>query len=178
MGRAGGRVNGRVGDGSRARRASGTVAAAAVALALLGAPAAAQPGREGPDAIAHRGSSGMAPENTEAAVEPAIEQGADFVEIDAQRTSDGRLVNSHDRALERTTDVERVFPDREGYRVSDVTWDELRQLDAGSWFHDSFAGEPIVPPHRVFSLTAGRTAVLAEISPCERYEGLPADLAT
>ncbi|WP_226961425.1 MULTISPECIES: glycerophosphodiester phosphodiesterase [Streptomyces] len=161
------------------------LAAAAGCAALLGTPAAAQPAtggtgtheRGGPDVIAHRGSSGMAPENTEAAIELAIEQNADYVEIDVQRTSDGRLVNFHDCTLERTTDVEEVFPGRDSYRVSDFTWDELSQLDAGSWFHDSYAGEPIVPLHRVFALTSGRTNVLAEISPCEQYEGLAADLA-
>ena len=81
------------------------------------------------DVIAHRGSSGIAPENTEAAISAAIKQRADFVEIDVQRTKDGRLVNFHDCTMERTTDVEERFPDRSPYRVSDFTWDELQTLD-------------------------------------------------
>ncbi len=61
-----------------------------------------------PDAIAHRGSSGMAPENTAAAIDLAVDQRADFVEIDVQRTKDGKLVNFHDCTMERTTDIEEV----------------------------------------------------------------------
>ncbi|HEY6737890.1 MAG TPA: glycerophosphodiester phosphodiesterase family protein [Actinopolymorphaceae bacterium] len=129
------------------------------------------------DVIAHRGSSGVAPENTAPAIEAAVAQGADFVEIDVQRTKDGRLVNFHDCTLMRTTDVEQRFPGRPSYRVSDFTWDELRTLDAGSWFDDDFAGEPIVSVREVAARVRGRTGLLAEMSPCKQYDGLAADLA-
>ena len=68
------------------------------------------------DVIAHRGSSGVAPENTAAAIKAAVKQDADFVEIDVQRSKDGRLVNFHDCTLVRTTDVEERFPGRPSYR--------------------------------------------------------------
>src|SRR5215813_10118088 len=62
--------------------------------------------------VAHRGASAYAPEHTIEGYRLAIEQGADFVEQDLQVTKDGALVCLHDLTLERTTDVEEVFPDR------------------------------------------------------------------
>ncbi|ASR37322.1 hydrolase [Prauserella marina] len=145
-------------------------------MAVAGLPAVAHE-TQGADVIAHRGSSGVAPENTEAAIGKAIEQGADFVEIDVQRTRDGKLVNFHDCTLERTTDVEQRYPGRPSYRVSDFTWRELRALDAGSWFHDTYAGEPIPSVEQVINQVRGKIGLLAEISPCDHYTGLPDDLA-
>ena len=62
--------------------------------------------------VAHRGASAYAPEHTLAAYSLAIDQGADFVEQDLAVTKDGVLVCIHDLTLERTTNVEAVFPDR------------------------------------------------------------------
>lgn len=154
-------------------------ALSAVPLALAAAtPAAATPATAAADVdvIAHRGSSGVAPENTAAAITAAIKQRADFVEIDVQRTKDGRLVNFHDCTMERTTDVEQRFPGRPSYRVSDFTWDELRTLDAGAWFRPEFAGERIITVRDVIGRVSQRTGLLAEISPCDHYDGLPKDL--
>jgi glycerophosphoryl diester phosphodiesterase len=85
--------------------------------------------------IAHRGYSARAPENTLAAIEAAIEAGADAVEFDLHATADGVPVLFHDETLERTTDG--AGP------VRDKTLGELRGRDAGSWFGAAFAGEPI-----------------------------------
>ncbi|WP_370667515.1 glycerophosphodiester phosphodiesterase, partial [Streptomyces sp. IBSBF 2507] len=124
----------------------------------------------GPDVIAHRGSSGMAPENTAAAIDLAVRQRADHVEIDVQRTKDGKLVNFHDCTMQRTTDIEDLYPGRPSYRVSDFTWNELRRLDAGTWFHDDYAGEPIITLDDVIHhIQHTRTGLLAEISPCSQY---------
>ncbi|MFC6879681.1 MULTISPECIES: glycerophosphodiester phosphodiesterase [Actinomadura] len=128
------------------------------------------------DVIAHRGSSGVAPENTAAAIRTAIRQKADFVEIDVQRTKDGRLVNFHDCTMERTTDVEERFPGRPSYRVSDFTWNQLRTLDAGSWFNKRYAGERIASVREVIQQVRGKIGLLAEISPCDHYDGLPEDI--
>ena len=87
--------------------------------------------------IAHRGARGVAPENTLVAAKQAYESGADMWETDVQLTSDKNIVLVHDDTLERTTDVESVYPDRESYAVSDFTLEEIRRLDAGSWFVDS-----------------------------------------
>ncbi|MFF4472086.1 glycerophosphodiester phosphodiesterase [Streptomyces sp. NPDC001599] len=138
-------------------------------LALAATSTTAQ-AATGPDVIAHRGSSGMAPENTAAAVDLAVRQRADFVEIDVQRTKDGRLVNFHDCTMERTTDVEDLYPDRPRYRVSDFTWNELSRLDAGSWFDDDYAGERLITVDEVVRhIQHTRTGLLAEISPCDQY---------
>ena len=62
--------------------------------------------------VAHRGASAYAPENTVPAFRLAADQGATFVEFDLQLTKDRQIVCLHDNSLERTTDVEEVFPDR------------------------------------------------------------------
>lgn len=77
--------------------------------------------------IAHRGASARAPENTLAAFAAAIALGADGIELDVQMTRDGQVVVIHDETVGRTTDGRG--------RVSDLTLNELRRLDAGSWFN-------------------------------------------
>lgn len=94
----------------------------------------------GPSVVAHRGASAYAPENTLAALDKAGELGVAWVETDVQRTLDGELVAMHDTTLERTTDVENVFPDRSPWRVADFTAAEIGHLDAGSWFGAEYVG--------------------------------------
>ncbi len=84
--------------------------------------------------IAHRGASSVAPENTLIAGRKAYADGADAWEFDVQRTKDDKLVIVHDDTLERTTNVESVFPDRASYEVRDFTLEEVKRLDAGTWF--------------------------------------------
>jgi glycerophosphoryl diester phosphodiesterase len=76
--------------------------------------------------IAHRGSSGYAPENTMAAFRKAVAQGVSFIETDLHLSRDARFVAIHDPTLDRTTGVHGS--------VHDLTLAELRRLDAGSWF--------------------------------------------
>jgi glycerophosphoryl diester phosphodiesterase len=83
----------------------------------------------------HRGASAVAPENTYAAFERAIADGALYTETDVRATSDGALVLVHDPTLDRTTDGSGP--------VSAMTLAELRRLDAGSWFDASFSGQRI-----------------------------------
>lgn len=88
--------------------------------------------------IAHRGASGHAPENTLAAFRRAVELGARFIETDLQITRDARVVAIHDSSLDRTTNGKG--------QVHLQTLDEIRALDAGSWFNGggkSFAGEHV-----------------------------------
>ncbi|PTL38882.1 glycerophosphodiester phosphodiesterase family protein [Alkalicoccus saliphilus] len=80
--------------------------------------------------IAHRGASGHAPEQTMPALEKAIEMNADWLELDIQMTSDGELVAFHDDEIDRTTDGEG--------EIGDHTLDELKELDAGSWFNEEY----------------------------------------
>lgn len=87
--------------------------------------------------IAHRGARSVAPENTLLAARKAHESGADAWETDVQFTADQSLVLMHDDTLERTTNVESIYPDRESYAVKEFTLEEIRELDAGSWFVES-----------------------------------------
>lgn len=83
---------------------------------------------------AHRGWREIRPENTLCAFEAAVGH-CDFIELDVQLSRDGAWIVCHDETLERTTDVERHFPGTlRPRRVIDYTLEELRQLDAGSWF--------------------------------------------
>lgn len=85
--------------------------------------------------IAHRGSTYWAPEETEAAFRWARNIGADYLECDLQITSDGVIIALHDVELKRTTNVEDIFPDRAENPASSFTYEELMQLDAGTWFN-------------------------------------------
>lgn len=92
---------------------------------------------DAPDAIiAHRGSTFWAPEETEAAFRWARNMGADYLEIDIQKTSDGVLLALHDNNLRRTSNVESIYPGKADYDLSKFTLKELRVLDAGSWFNE------------------------------------------
>jgi glycerophosphoryl diester phosphodiesterase len=83
----------------------------------------------------HRGASALAPENTYAAFERAIADGGVYTETDVRATSDGALVLLHDATLDRTTDGSGP--------VSALTLREVRELDAGSWYDESFRGQRI-----------------------------------
>ncbi|MCB9925933.1 MAG: glycerophosphodiester phosphodiesterase [Planctomycetaceae bacterium] len=89
--------------------------------------------------IAHRGARAFAPENTLPAVEKAQSLGCEMVELDVQLSKDGVPVVHHDDQLTRCTDVRQRHPGRTSYFVSDFAWDELRQLDAGSWYVDQLS---------------------------------------
>jgi glycerophosphoryl diester phosphodiesterase len=169
---------------SRLRRhaLSGALAAgltsmiAGLTLAAPPAASAAPASQPDVDVVAHRGSSGAAPENTLAAVELAITHRADVVENDIQRTADGELVIMHDTTLARTTDVEQVFPDRSPWNVRDFTLAEIKQLDAGSWFAAGYAGER-VPTLEEWVRAVGRHAgMLLEVKEPRLYPGIEADV--
>jgi glycerophosphoryl diester phosphodiesterase len=108
----------------------------AVPLLLLAlvAPAAAV---EMPDGgvCAHRGDNAIYPENTLAAFREAIWRGAQQIELDVDRTSDGQLVIMHDSTVDRTTDGSGS--------VSSFTLAGIKALDAGSWMGTRFTGERV-----------------------------------
>ncbi len=85
--------------------------------------------------IAHRGSTYWTPEETQPAFLWARNIGADYLEFDVQQTKDGKLIAFHDNNLSRTTNVAEIFPDRIKALINDFTLEELRSLDAGSWFN-------------------------------------------
>lgn len=85
--------------------------------------------------IAHRGFSVMAPENTLVAFGAALQAGADSIEFDLQISADGVPVIFHDETLDRITGTSG--------KIREKTIDELKQLNAGAWFTEEFAGESI-----------------------------------
>jgi glycerophosphoryl diester phosphodiesterase len=85
--------------------------------------------------IGHRGASGYAPENTIAAFLKAHNMGVDAVELDVQMSADSELVVLHDDALDRTTNGV-------GW-VGFYTLEEIKKLDAGSWFDPKFKREKV-----------------------------------
>lgn len=97
--------------------------------------------------VGHRGLCRHAPENTLAGFAACIDLKIGF-ELDVRRSRDGRLVCIHDDTLDRTTNGSG--------KVSEQTLDELRQLDAGSWFDPAFAGERIPTLEEVFELVRKR----------------------
>jgi glycerophosphoryl diester phosphodiesterase len=149
----------------------------AVIVAMGSAPAAAG-AADRADVVAHRGASGDAPENTLAAIRDAALQEADWAEIDVVMSKDGVPVLLHDTTLARTTDVEEKFPGRAPWLVEDFTVAELKQLDAGSWFDERFAGEPI-PTFReaLLALDEYDVGLWLEIKSPARYPGVEAAMA-
>jgi len=110
-----------------------------------------------PVRIAHRGASGegLAPENTLAAFEMAIQIGVDAVEVDVHATRDNRVIVIHDATLDRTTDRFGV--------IRDLTYDEIKEADAGSWFGAEFKGERVPELEEVLDLARHRALLLIEI---------------
>jgi glycerophosphoryl diester phosphodiesterase len=101
-----------------------------------------------PIPVAHRGLLRHAPENTLPAFAACLELGMGF-ELDIRTTKDGHLVVLHDDSLQRTTNS----PSRS---VRNITLKELKQLDAGSWFGDAFAGERIPTLEETLALISRR----------------------
>lgn len=84
--------------------------------------------------IAHRGARSLAPENTMPAFIKAWQAGAHGVETDVSVTADGKLILFHDPNLLRTTNVGQIYPERKKDKLCTFSYEEIRQLDAGSWF--------------------------------------------
>ena len=132
--------------------------------------------------VAHRGASAYAPEHTLAAYQLAIEMGADYVEQDLAVTKDGVLICLHDASLERTTNVEELFPDRvstqtiegntrKAWLANDFTLAEIKRLDAGSWFDKKFAGEKIPTFDEAIAAIRGKAGIFPELKTPEIYAG-------
>ncbi len=157
----------------------------ALGLAVMLAALAGATGAAGPKiSIAHRGASAYAPEHTRAAYELAIAQGADYVEQDLAVTRDGQLVCIHDDSLERTTDVEEVFPERfsadpagtKRWLVADFTLAEIKRLDAGRWFDAKFAGERVLTWQEAVKVVDGRAGLYPELKSPGLYRGRRIDM--
>ena len=114
---------------------------------------------------AHRGSSSGAPENTMAALEKAVEEMADRAEIDVQETADGVIVLCHDTSLKRVAGVNK--------KVSDLTLEQIKKLDVGSWFSSEYQGEQIPTLEEVMEYAKGKIDLNIEIKNLGNSSGLP-----
>jgi glycerophosphoryl diester phosphodiesterase len=110
-----------------------------------------------PTVIAHRGGGDYGPENTISAIEMGIDLGADSVEFDVRFTKDDVPVLMHDATLGRTTN------DSMNRAVNSVTLEELKELDAGSWFGEEFAGEQVPTLQEAFEAIDTRIDIFLEI---------------
>ena len=121
------------------------------------------------EVTAHRGSSRMAPENTMAAIEAAMEEMADYSEIDVQTTADGIVVVCHDLNLKRVAGVDR--------RLGTMTYDQVSRLDVGSHFSPSFSGERIPTLEEVLEACKGRMKLNIELKNIGNSSSLPEQVA-
>lgn len=115
----------------------------------------------------HRGDCSIAPENTMPAFRSAILKKGDRIELDVQMTKDGVVVVTHDTNLRRCTG--------KNAKVYDLTFAEIEQLDAGSWFSTRFAGTRIPSFEEVLQLCQGKIDLNVEIKPSAATPTLEAE---
>lgn len=121
--------------------------------------------------IAHRGASGLAPENTPAAFLTALALGADTIEIDVHLSRDGHVVVIHDDTVDRTTTGTG--------EVRTLGLAEIQSLDAGSWFYGTdvqprWSPDLLQVPtlEQVIEMVRGKASLLIELKDPTLYEGL------
>lgn len=111
-----------------------------------------------PPVIAHRGASAYAPENTLIAFIKALELGVKWIEFDVMQATDGEFFIFHDERLDRTTNSKGA--------VNQFAFSYLQTLDAGSWFHPTFASERIPSLKQAMELLANtKLSANLEIKP-------------
>ena len=120
------------------------------------------------DVIAHRGASEYAPENTVASFRLANEMGADWFELDCSLSADNALIVMHDCSLKRTTGLDKP--------IRAASLEEIRTLDAGSWYGPEFAGEPVPTLGDALDFAKGRIGVYIEVKGCTNDDLLHAQL--
>jgi glycerophosphoryl diester phosphodiesterase len=160
---------------------------AAVSAESPGKALSAKIGMPWPAVIAHRGASYDAPEETIPAYTLARDLGADYLEMDVQRTKDGVLIALHDDTLERTTNIAEVFPKRIKDPLNTFTLAEVKQLDAGTWFNkaypsrkrESYGGLQILTLDEVIDIAEGganKPGLYIETKAPSQFPGIEADL--
>ncbi len=120
--------------------------------------------------LGHRGAKGHAPENTLPSFEKAIELGATMAELDIHLSRDDKLVVMHDKDVDRTTNGTG--------EIRELLWEEIQQLDAGSWYGAEFAGARVPRLEEVFDAVADRILINVEIKSGDTpYPGIVERLA-
>lgn len=105
--------------------------------------------------MAHRGASGLAPENTLAAFELCLKYQPEWIELDVHASADKQIIVMHDAKVDRTTDGSGA--------ISELTLAELKALDAGSWKDAKYQGEPVPTLREVVELVGDRVRIDVEI---------------
>lgn len=105
--------------------------------------------------VVHRGANALAPENTWASADSALQYGATWIEVDVRKSKDGELFNLHDETLDRTTNGKGL--------LSEMMAKEVRKLDAGSWFGPKFAGLPIPTIAEMLDSLQGQANVFFDV---------------
>ena len=121
------------------------------------------------EVTAHRGYSAAYPENTIPAFKGAIQVGADWAELDVQQTADGGVIVMHDSNLKRTTGLDK--------EVWQVTWDEIKDLDNGSWFDKKYQTVRIPTLEEVLKVCRGKIHLNIEIKPSGHDKDLEEQVA-
>jgi glycerophosphoryl diester phosphodiesterase len=116
-----------------------------------------------PSVIGHRGAAAYAPENTIEGIKTAADLGAKWIELDVKLSKDSIPILFHDDDLDRTTNGHGP--------VADMNWNDLKDLDAGAWFSDSFAGIGIPSLEEALDVILDLDlSVNLEIKPCAGRE--------
>ena len=121
------------------------------------------------EVTAHRGYSAAYPENTIPAFKGAIQVGADWAELDVQQTADGEVIVMHDSNLKRTTGLDK--------EVWQVTWDEIKDLDNGSWFDKKYQTVRIPTLEEVLKVCRSKIHLNIEIKPSGHDKDLEEQVA-
>lgn len=119
--------------------------------------------------LGKRGSEKLAPENTLTSFDIALTSGAHGIEVDVQMSVDGIPFAMHDSDLDRTTNGTGI--------AKKQTMEYLKTLDAGSWFHPAFAGEPIPTFREVVQLVNGRGGIYLDIKQANMVQTMSQILA-
>jgi len=120
--------------------------------------------------FAHRGASAFAPENTLAAFQLAVKQGAPAIEFDVKLTADRQVIIIHDQTLNRTTNGSGP--------VAKQPLAALRELDAGAWYSADFRGEKIPTLAEVFEAVGNKLLINIELTNyATPFDGLTHEVA-
>lgn len=110
-----------------------------------------------PTVTAHRGDSYTAPENTIPAIQQAINNHADYVEIDVQQTKDGEIILMHDTSLKRTTGLRQA--------VWNTTYEQIAKLDAGAWFSRAYINTKVPTLKEAIEVCKNKIDMNIELKP-------------
>ncbi len=105
--------------------------------------------------MAHRGASSKAPENTLASFEQAIQDGADWIELDVQETANGEVVVMHDSDFMKLS--------KNPVKIWDATTDDLKDIDIGTWYSSDFADQRVPTLAEVLTLCKDKVGVNIEL---------------